>query len=246
MAHVPTARELSAPYANFMLNPLRAGAPDVCEVCLTFTTQGFATCWQCGHHPRHADLVVPISYSVDGGQLHDALRSYKRDGGRAARQLQLQLAAVLWRFLRQHEQCVVTRLSVERFALVTTVPSSSAERDDDHPLRRIAGKIVGDTRDRYDRLLVRSDRPVPPRTVDPAKYEAVRRLDGEAVLLIEDTWVSGGNAESAAGSLKQAGAGEVAVVAIGRHLHASDANNAARLKQLPKRFDWDRCPVELP
>jgi predicted amidophosphoribosyltransferase len=244
MGHVPTARELSAPYANFMLNPLPAGTVNVCAVCLTFTTQGFPTCWQCGHHPRHADLVVPISYSVDGGQLHDALRGYKRDDGRAARQLQLQLAAVLWRFLRQHEHCIADRLGIERLALVTTVPSSSAERDEHHPLQRIVGKIVGDTRDRYERLLVRSTTDIEPRTVNPAKYAAVRPLDGEAVLLIEDTWVSGGNAESAAGSLKEAGAGQVAVVAIGRHVHASDGNNAARLKALPRRYDWDRCPLE--
>jgi hypothetical protein len=32
-----TVAELSGPYANFMMNSLPRGTPDVCSVCLTFT-----------------------------------------------------------------------------------------------------------------------------------------------------------------------------------------------------------------
>jgi adenine/guanine phosphoribosyltransferase-like PRPP-binding protein len=37
-------------------------------------------------------------------------------------------------------------------------------------------------------------------------------------LLLDDTWTSGGTAQSAAVALKQAGARSVAVVVLGRHL----------------------------
>ena len=244
MANNPTVRELSDPYANFMLNPLAPATPGVCDVCLTFISREFSTCYPCGHGGRHADAVLPISFSVDGGQLHDALRGYKGPYPRPARDFRMQLAAVLWRFLREHEQCLARRTGVEGFDLVTTVPSGARERDEAHPLRRIAGKIVGQTRDRYERLLVRSEAEVEPRVLDLARYDAVRALDGEAVLLVEDTWVTGANAQSAAARLKASGAGAVGVVVIGRHIHADYGDNAARLKALTRRFDWERCALE--
>jgi hypothetical protein len=97
-----TVTELSDPYANFMLSPLPPAAPDVCSVCLTFT-EGWSTCYPCGHQARFADAVLPISYSVAFGQLHTALQQYKRGYPSAARQFQIQLAAVLWRFVSLHE-----------------------------------------------------------------------------------------------------------------------------------------------
>lgn len=238
-----TVGELSDPYARFMLNPLPPATADVCSVCLTFT-EGFTTCYRCGHHATYADAVVPISYSVHFGQLHTALASYKRSGGPAAVKVQHELAAVLWRFVAAHERCLARGAGVDSFELVTTVPSGSAARDENHPLPWIVGQVVGPTKDRYERLLTRSSREVPERTVDPGKYAAVRALDSEAVLLIDDTWTSGSSVQSAAGALKNAGAGPVGVIVIGRHVHEDRADNAARLEELARPFAWDRCALE--
>lgn len=237
-----TVAELSGPYANFMLNPLPPGTAGVCSVCLTFT-EGPDTCYPCGWEPRFADAVLPISYSAHFGQLHTALAQYKRTAGRVARRLQMELAAVLWRFLREHEGCLARSAGASGFDLVTTVPSSDPERDGSHPLRRIVGADVGATRDRYAPLLARSATPVQARTVDRGKYNPTRDLHGESVLLIDDTWVSGASAQSAAGALKTAGAGPVAVLVIGRHVQESYKNNAARLKALPRTFDWTVCAL---
>ena len=244
MAGTPTARELSAPYANFMVNPLSPGSENVCTVCLQLTSAGYPTCFQCGHHDRYADAVLPVSYSVHGGQFHLALAGYKRDDAAGARQLKMQLAAVLWRFVRGHERCLARKVGVERFEVVTTVPSGSPERDDEHPLRRIVGHIVGDTRDRYERLLVRSEVAVEARTVHPAKYDPTRQLDGEAVLLVDDTWTTGASVESAAGALKVAGGGPVGVIVLGRHVRQTDGDNATRLRAMRRPFSWDRCAFE--
>src|SRR3954470_12626232 len=100
-----TVAELSGPYANFMLNPLAPTTPDVCSVCLTFT-EGHDTCYQCQWSARFADAVLPISYSVHFGQLHTALAQYKLASGTVGRHFQIELAAVLWRFLREHELCL--------------------------------------------------------------------------------------------------------------------------------------------
>jgi predicted amidophosphoribosyltransferase len=241
---VATVAELSAPYTNFMLNPLAPSAPDVCDICTTFT-EGFGTCYPCGHQARFADAVLPISYSVALGQLHHALQTYKRGYRTVAGQFQLQLAAVLWRFLAEHETCLARRAGVSQFDVVTTVPSSSQERDEIHPLRRIVGEIVAPTRDRYRRLLMRSGTPVAERVVDPGKYNPTQELDGKTVLLIDDTWTTGANAQSAAGGLKTAGAEAVAVLAIGRHVNPEFAANKGRLAALARPFDWDHCAVHV-
>lgn len=237
-----TVAELSDPYANFMLNPLPPAAADVCSVCLTFT-DGYGTCYRCGHQTRFADAVLPISYSVAFGQLHTALRQYKRGHPSAARQFELQLAAVLWRFVSIHEGCLARSTGVPGFDLVTTVPSSSMERDEAHPLRRLVGELAAPTRTRYRRLLRRSGTPVAERNVDPGKYNPSADLAGEAVLLIDDTWTTGANVQSAAGALKTAGAGAVGVLVVGRHVNDAFGGNGQRLKALPRPFDWERCAL---
>jgi hypothetical protein len=241
---VATVAELSAPYTNFMLNPLAPSVEDVCSVCTTFT-EGFGTCYPCGHQTQFLDAVLPISYSVALGQLHHALQTYKRGYPSGAGQIQLQLAAVLWRFLAEHEACLAHRAGVSHFDIVTTVPSSSPERDEIHPLRRIVGEIVAPTRDRYRRLLMRSGTPVADRAVDPGKYNPTEDLHGEAVLLVDDTWTTGANAQSAAGGLKTAGAETVGVLVIGRHVNPEFAANKARLASLARPFDWECCALHV-
>ena len=126
---------------------------------------------------------------------------------------------------------------------MTTVPSSDRERDSRHPLPSVVGRVVQPTADRYERLLHRSDKAVGRRMVDEGKYEPARQLAGEDVLLVDDTWTTGANAQSAALALKAAGAGAVGVVVIGRHIHDDYGNTAQRLKGLP-RFSWERCAFE--
>jgi hypothetical protein len=186
-------------------------------------------------------LASPISYSVAGEQLHHALASYKRHSGDGARRLRAELAAVLWRFLARHEPCVAHATGVEAFELVTTVPSGDRARDVDHPLRRLVSETVGPVRDRYDRLLLRSDVDVAPRAFTPHRFTPTRELDGEPVLLIDDTWTSGSSAQSAAVALKNAGAGRVAAVVIGRHLKRDWHANDRRLRGITRPFDWSRC-----
>lgn len=239
---MPTVAELSDPYTNFMRNPLPPDADDVCTICLTFT-DGYQTCYRCGHAQRHADVVAPISYSVHLGQLHAALAGYKR-GHAAGARFKLELAAVLWRFLVAHEQCIARERNAESFEVVTTVPSSSLDRDAEHPLRDIVGRLVEPTARRYRRLLRPTTAETDRRAVDLRRYEVADTNVGESVLLIDDTWTTGASAQSAAGVLKEAGAEFVAVVVIGRHVHDDYADNAQRLRDLPHMFDWTRCAFE--
>ncbi len=81
------------------------------------------------------------------------------------------------------------------------------------------------------------------RALDPGKFSPTRDLAGEAILLIDDTWTTGASAQGAAGALKIAGAGRVAVLVIGRHVNPEWSDNANRLRALPRGFDWDRCAL---
>jgi predicted amidophosphoribosyltransferase len=235
---MPTVRDLAAPYENFMLAP-RPGA-GVCGTCFNLTA-GFAECYACTRSEHHLDVVAPISYSVSHEQLHHALAAYKRVNGEVGHRLAMQLAAVLWRYLRAHEQCVARAAQAPAFDLVATVPSGDPERDDRHPLRRIVAELVGPTRKRHERLLRRTETPVDAHQYSPDKYAAMRALAGESVLLIDDTWTTGANAQSAASALKGAGAGAVAAVVIGRHLNRDWRENDRRLRGISQPFDWTRC-----
>jgi predicted amidophosphoribosyltransferase len=236
--------EVSAPYANFMLNPAKPG-DRVCRVCRSFAGEGYTDCMKCGFQPDHIDVVVPISYSVGRGQMHHALRYYKDGGTRGLRQrFSVELAAVLWRFLVSHERCVARAAGVEEFEIVATVPSGSIARDDRREnLRRIVGEICGAVGDRYERLLTPTDRGTDERRFDPDRYRTTRQLSGENVLLIDDTWTTGRSAQSAAFTLKQAGAGAVALVVLGRHVNLEWEDNERLLKRLTGPFDWEDCAV---
>ncbi len=237
---MPRIVELTALYGNFMLGP-RPG-PGVCDICLDLT-DGASRCYRCADSPQALDAVAPVSYSVAHEQLHHALAGYKRPPEPVARRFQLELAAVLWRFLAIQERCVEHAAQARDFAVVTTVPSSTPERDRTHPLHRIVGDLTGPARDRYERLLRRTGKVVAPRAQDPHKFEAVRDLTGTDVLLIDDTWTTGANARSAGQALKAAGAQTVAAVVIGRHLHRDYRDNDRRLSALPSPFDWSLCAL---
>lgn len=237
---MPSVAELSALYGNFMVGP-RPG-PAVCEVCFDLT-DGHRRCFGCAHSQAWLDAVAPISYSVAHEQLHHALAGYKRPPKDVARQFQLELAAVLWRYLSVHEGCVAQAAGTDAFELVTTVPSSIRERDPTHPLHRLVGELTGPARARHQRLLRRSTASVRVRGPSRTKYEVPNHLSGQSVLLVDDTWTTGANARSAAAALKAAGAGQVAAVVIGRHLHRDFHDNDRRLRALGSRFDWGICAL---
>jgi predicted amidophosphoribosyltransferase len=237
---MPSVRELSALYENVMLGPRRG--PSVCVTCFNFT-DGYDRCYACDHARPVLDAVVPISYSVAREQLHHALASYKRLDGDVARRLGASLAAILWRFLAEHERCLANTAKTDHFDLVTTVPSGDRTRDEQHPLRWIVGELAAPTRDRYERLLKRSRDEVDPRTFSPHKFAATRKLNAATVLLIDDTWTTGASAQSAAAALKDAGADRVAAVVIGRHLNREWHENDRRLRGIERPFDWSTCAL---
>ncbi len=247
-----TVFELSEPYRNHLIAVLPPGR-GVCAVCWTAANPDFRVCFQCNvarneYRGRLADVVVPIALAVKREQLAHELWHYKYDVDASVRaRLTTRLAAVLWRFLGEHEEHIADAADVPRFDIVTTVPGTR-ERDKEHPIESIVGTIVGQTKSRFEPLLtLRRDTAAPPHTFDGDRYRATQALRGHpAALLIDDTWTSGSNAQSAALALREAGATKVAIVVIGRHFDRSFRNCEDYYLQARKRkFTWDTCCLEL-
>jgi hypothetical protein len=218
-----TLAELTDRYANFMKHPLPAGH-GVCPTCRAPHDPAYVSCYACSRQPANLAAVVPITYSVNLGQMHVALRAYKDgwagdDSDALCNRFTGELAGVLRRFLDSHEPCVATAAGVPSFDLVTTVPSGTRERDRDRwRLRWIVETGCAVTAPRYRRVLVPTSVAALSKSYSAERYQATMPLDGKSVLLIDDTWTRGASAQSAAAALDAAGATRVALVVLGRHI----------------------------
>src|SRR4029077_21278783 len=103
----------------------------VCTRCFNLI-KDHAGCYTCAHGGNALAAMLPVSYSIGHEQLHHALASYKRTGGRVSRHLAVELAAMLWRFLDRHEHCLARKAETRGFELVATVPSTDQARDREH------------------------------------------------------------------------------------------------------------------
>lgn len=245
-----SARELVANDGP-LCNPASAGS-GICRRCRLFIDSADELCRTYASQPNHLDAILPITYAPRGGPLYHALREYKN-----ARLLQhgtsaaVRVAGILWRFLDHHESCIVASAKTDRFDVVTTVPSGTPDGDARRANLRAIADSCGPISDRNRRLLRPTGRGRWGRAYDPNRYETddPRRIRRRSVLLIDDLWVTGGHAQSAAHALRLAGATTVALLVIGRYLRRAwpaGANTSCgdRLADLPARFDWATCAAE--
>ncbi len=181
----------------------------------------------------------PVSYAVKGTAFAADLWRYK--AGRPDPAARTTLLALLLAFLHDHG---ALRVAAGR-----------------HGRARPPGRGADRLRPSGAASPARAGRAVPAAAAGPAGHPAgaagprPRRSPvsgrtgglGADVLLLEDSWVSGASAQSAAAALKRAGAGRVAVMVLGRHLDPADrygAALAARLVAGPG--DPGRCAVHEP
>ncbi|HEY5879818.1 MAG TPA: phosphoribosyltransferase [Nakamurella sp.] len=118
----------------------------------------------------------------------------------------------------------------------TVVPSLSG-RVGHHPLGEIARGFFGSIP--YVPLTA-AQNVTDPRTFRPGNFVA-HEVPARHVLVLEDTWVSGARAQSAAAKLKQEGARVVTALTVARWLRPEWASTESYIKTLPL-FDPDICP----
>ncbi len=228
--------------AGSLLLPAVGSVPPSCDVCRGPVRPGFTRCYQCGRHDLlgHgllADAVVPISYSVRGTAFAEDLWRYKWWRAPAA-SAQASVLALLLAFLADHGACVWRHAGMPPAGRLAVVPTGSG-RPDPHPLLRLVSPYL---RLPACPLAFRPGRQG--RDLDLDRFRAGPIPPGASVLLLDDTWVSGASAQSAAAALKQAGARRVAVVVLGRHVNPDDPAAGRLLAGLaPARYDPSACAV---
>jgi hypothetical protein len=222
---------------GFLRNPVRKTGV-TCSVCTTPIEPRYSLCYSCKLHRLHdgtADIVAPITYAVKQHQSGYVMHGYKALSPVSAH---YRLVGMLVLFtLSRHGGCAA-RLGGRLLTHWASVPSLPA-KPGEHPLHRIVSRAIPSVAEA--RLLAApktSDR----RALDVSHFTADKGLPPDShVLLRDDTWARGGHVQSAALSLREAGAGRVSALVVARWIKRDYADNAAFLDGLPD-FDPSTCP----
>jgi hypothetical protein len=222
---------------------------DTCQVCTTFVRDGYDRCYRCRTDALEfggdlADLVVPLTYGVNGVTSGRLMYAYK--SGQPGESW-LPVTLLLRCGYYQHRDCI-GRVVGRAVGPTVTVPSLRSGREGPHPLRTLAdgARLTSDA-------LTLAPTPVGltlGRATGRGAFEVNDPLQvvGEHVVVLDDTWTSGGNAQSAALALRQAGASHVTVLVIARWINPGNGGDQVTVlerKYLGGREAYDslRCPV---
>lgn len=226
-----------------------------CEVCRGGLLNGRAArCDRCTTNTGSAtvDLVGTMIYGCRGLKSGALMHRYKGPQATAA---DIQLVAVLTAIGLQHRSCAGALMGhVTRYwAAVPSLKTAGAE----HRFREILLAILADqdeieiSASRASRFATDAQR----REVRPDFYDVHGLVpDGSHVMIIDDTWTTGGHAASVATAIKQAGAQVVSVMAIARWLDPRGGypgwtytNHISERRYEPSLCPWTAgaCPPPL-
>ncbi|MDS1270743.1 phosphoribosyltransferase [Lipingzhangella sp. LS1_29] len=186
---------------------------------------------------------MPISYRLKDGQHAHDLAMYKKADTPGTEPARRRLAALFWDFCRRHIACVKSAAEIASFTHVCFVPSTRSPHGE-HPLQRMLAPAIP-----LPRVPLHVNPDVSPeRRFDASWFEAhpedLAGVPAADVLLIDDTWVTGSRMQSAAHSLKRAGARRVASLVLARQLSPGFAPARQLIAEVQQtRFDPDTCVV---
>lgn len=214
------------------LVPVPAAQLGVCRICHGAAKGDFPLCYQCGNDASHLrpGEVLPVAMSLNRSLVHHHLRNYK--DGRTTEErdrLTLRLAALLAVFLTNHGSCV------GEWDYATCVPSATRSAMDAVITRTML------LHENHEPTLVTT-----PGTWDRqftmSRFRLTRAVDGDRVLLLDDTYTSGASLHSAAAVLTAGGATVVGPVVLGRHVDLNWPPSADMMGWLEeRRWDPARC-----
>lgn len=212
---------------KYLRNPVRD--PDLtCRVC-TSPTFGQPRCNPCADAANMfeglADLVVPLSYSIGSGPSAKVLRHYKDDPDPKMRAYCTNILAMTMQVgLDLHRSCMEQHAG-KPISMILFVPSTRGLRDfadlaTDLGAVDLLKPVQGDTETSQSGRLVVGHRPTKgDRTVTRHRFVLDGDVRGQHVLILDDSWTTGANAQSCALTVRAAGAAAVTVVVAGRRLN---------------------------
>lgn len=200
--------------AGYLRTPIREHRV-TCAICTT-ACAGYETCYPCREQRQMfgdqlADRVGFVTYAWLPHQTGRLMHGYKYDQAAEEHVRIVQLLA--GSALLGHRTCP-ERLDGRTITRWTTVPSTRG-RVGEHPLPAAIRRLVrGAT---YVPLATRHSHS--PRIVRQDRFELLGAVPaGAHVLVVDDTWTSGSQTQSAALALRAAGASSVSVLALARWL----------------------------
>jgi hypothetical protein len=200
-----------------------------CQVCRTTVNPGFNLCYACeGHRSMGlgmptADHVGMLTYAIEGKQSHYLMRGYKSNRLDIAEHRNI-VSWMTFCAMFYHLQCLssLSGIRVTHWATVPSLPAKSGE----HPLHAIVSSLMAQWPE--VELTAALDVPENVRRFFRADHFRVETPlpSGVHVLVIDDTWTSGGHAQSAALSIRKAGAARVSIMNLARYFKEGYGDNA--------------------
>lgn len=242
--------------AQIMRNPGRPILPKIgdpnpalptvhyCGLCSTPISTQYSHCGACKkaidqHGELMPGLVVPLTYAGATPQSRRDVYGYKADPPNtwAVRRLSI----LMYYFTELHRACIRRSIG-SPITSVVSVPSGRNRVP--HPLedflrgfppelKKTAVQFVGEPR---------TERST---GINPADFAFSDRSDGDHVLIVEDSWVSGSNAVSLALQARQNGAAEVSILTLARFLDPNFGVTSAWMATAAADEPYDPlfCPV---
>lgn len=209
-----------------------------CPLCTGMPGEGWTECKDCrAMMPRDdlSDRIAFATYGIKGHQSGHLMHGYKNAHPGPNQQAIVQLLTGIT--LLRHRDCFSSS-SHGQPTQWAVVPSLSG-REGEHPLVSIVAPIM---KRLNQQPLAVATTVSSPRTVRPENF-VCPPLDSEHVLLLDDTWARGGHVQSAAGALKQAGAGYVTTLVLARWIDPGWENTAQVIREhLTDDYDPGLCP----
>jgi hypothetical protein len=213
-----------------------------CAVCAT-PVDGYTLCFKCNQHARSglpiSDRVGVVAYGINGHQSGRTMQAYKGRGGRTVQREDLTRVTVMAIVSLGHHLGCAERLgglAVSHFATVPSLPAKPGQ----HPLNSLLRSIMPGA----EAVLAPVEGVSQPRSLGDQHFHVAEPLPRDAhVLLVDDTWTTGGHAQSAAVALHLAGAAQVSTLIFARWLEPSFETTRPFMPSLASPdFDPLICP----
>lgn len=223
---------------GYLRNPVREHRV-TCATCLR-PVNNYRRCWRC-NNDRSAgslvDAVAALTYAGYDDQSGWVMRRYKPPHSVAEHQQVVALLGLTG--LAAHGACagrLGPRLPVTHWTCVPSLPAKVGV----HPLRQLVAPALSG----HEVVLTAAATTSDPRAVDVNHFAVDRPLAAAShVLVVDDTWTTGGHAQSAALALRAAGAARVSVLVLARWIDKDDQASRDFVRGLRDRdFDPSICP----
>lgn len=238
-------RILAERTSGFLATPIVAES-ETCAMCRTPIESQYTLCYRCNSHTGasldNADRLGFVVYAVADQQSGHMMRTYKgRAGMPVSNDAQVNVHLTLWLGL-QHMHCAVKLaggLPITHWASVPSLPPRPDRPT--HPLDNMLSQLFPVS---PPKAALTAGTATNPRGFTHDSFTAAPLPRPAHVLLIDDTWVTGGHTLSAANALKRAGAEQVSALVVARWL---DPRYGPTRDFLTRRkhdlvFRLDACP----